>query len=209
MSSADASRATLSVLVVLALFALAALSVLRPRRALGGAGVHLLRCLWPSWRFFDVVAPPPQLRFRLLADSSAADTAVTGAWQSASVPEPRSWLSLFVDARGNLELAYGTLAERLLEELDGCSVERAQELVSYRLVRRQIEARLRELGHVGACYQFSLNDAGSDEALFVSVTHGAELADDLVAAVDDRARGELTRRGRADLRWFRIQACAF
>jgi hypothetical protein len=151
-------------LVVPLLLTLGVLLTLRlSRRPLRGKTWLLLRSLLPSWRFFEDVEPGPELSFRVVTAG-----AEPGPWRAALAP--RSSVLPLVNARGNLHLAEQSLVEQLEAELDGVELERAPELVPYRLVQRLVEARLREAGGVeaGVRYQFRIGDA---ESGFVSAEH--------------------------------------
>ena len=78
--------------------------------------------------------------------------------------------ALLVNPRGNLALAAQSLVEQLLAELDGCSVEAAPSLTSYRLVQELVKQRLREEGATAASrYQLRLDSDGVEA--FVSGGH--------------------------------------
>ncbi len=127
------------------------LSLRQSRQPLAGRTWQLLRSLLPSWRFFEDVAPGPELSFRVVVDGEQ-----TGPWRSAIAPAPPR--AFFLNAQGNLRLAQQSLVEQLWSELDGVTVDAATELVSYRLVQRLVVERMRELGLAAprACYRFRL-----------------------------------------------------
>jgi hypothetical protein len=126
----------------------------------------LLRCLWPSWRFFDGVAPAPELAIRVMEGEGEF-----GRWRPALSPPKRRVYSVFLNAEGNLHLAKQSLIERLLQELDGELLEEAPSLLSYILVRRLVEAELASFACASGCYQFKLSDPETPEPLFVSAPH--------------------------------------
>jgi len=120
----------------------------------------LLRSLLPSWRFFEDVEPGPELSFRVLPE---------GDWLPAIVPATTR--GFFLNARGNLSLLQQSLAEQLLTDLDGVEVSRAPSLVSYQLVQRLIEARVRALGFSSASrYVFRLR-FDAEESAYESEEH--------------------------------------
>ena len=117
--------------------AVAALAVVVTRPL---APVQLLRVLFPSWRFFDSAAPTPRLLVR-----TAEPGAPLGTYRDALPPLPRRWSSLFLNAEGNLRLAYHGLLERLVSdvaELEEGDAEGARGLVSYELVMNLARASL-------------------------------------------------------------------
>jgi len=162
----------------LALLALAAswLLVWLPRRALARrtvpGSVALFRCLLPSWRFFDQVAPVPALRYR-----AASDGDDWSDWQDALTAPPRTPGSLWLNAAGNLHLACRSLVEHLVADLeDAAELGRApHELVSYRLVCALVERRLNTAPAAVARtrYQFCLVEGDAPAPLFLSSVHGA------------------------------------
>lgn len=143
---------------------LLALTLLQSRRPLRGRAWTLLRCLLPSWRFFEDVEPGPALTFAVAAAGEGF-----GPWHHAlTAPGARG---LFLNAAGNLALAQQSLVEQLLHELDGVREESAPSLVPYQLVQRLIAERARELGVArgSARYKFRLGSA--EEVHFESAEH--------------------------------------
>jgi hypothetical protein len=135
------------------------------RRPVQSKGWQLLRCLLPSWRFFEDVEPGPELSFRVLP---------AGDWLPAVVPATTR--GFWLNARGNLSLAEQSLAEQLLSELDGVEASHAPRLVSYQLVQRLVEARLREegLASVPARYVFRLRFEAPNGSAYESEEHAFE-----------------------------------
>jgi hypothetical protein len=158
----------------LALLALALvwLVVWLPRRGVAASGLALFRCLLPSWRFFDQVAPVPTLRYR-----AAAAGENWSDWEDALSVPTRTLSSLWLNAAGNLHLACRSLVEHLVADLEDLAAlgRDPHELVSYRLVSALVEQRVRggRPSHLELRYQFCLVDAESAEApLFLSRVHG-------------------------------------
>ncbi|MGC4087903.1 MAG: hypothetical protein QM756_08405 [Polyangiaceae bacterium] len=145
----------------LLLLALTALLWLMRGAELKSPAWQLLRCLWPSWRFFDAIGKLPELSARVSG----------GDWRPVLLAQRRKAWSLLFDAQHNLELYYGSLLERLLEELDGKQREQLPSQVSYTLVQRLVESRLGAASSAG--YQFRLSDGDSGEVWFESETHEA------------------------------------
>lgn len=107
------------------------------------ARLQLFRVLFPSWRFFDSAAPTPRLMVR-----TAQPGEPLGAYHDALPALPRRWSALFLNAEGNLRLAYHGLLERLvsdLAELDEGDAESARQLLSYELVVNLARASLRDV----------------------------------------------------------------
>jgi hypothetical protein len=158
----------LNVLIALgALLGLLAL-VLAKRRPARSPAWMLLRSLFPSWRFFESIAPAPILSYRVARGQQGF-----GAWQAALLPVPRTPLSLVLNARGNLHLANRSLVERFFDDLDSMAPEQAAQSVSYQLVQRLVRS---ELGAVAPSedrlYQFKLTlPDDSDGDVFVSEVH--------------------------------------
>src|SRR5262245_44602267 len=100
--------------VLVACVAVLALLVLLPRRDVSLPAITLLRCFFPAWRFFEEIAPSPVLSHRLATSGQDVDAAI---WVNSLVPPPRRASALWLNAAGNLYLAYQTLVERLHSEL--------------------------------------------------------------------------------------------
>jgi len=152
--------------LIAALFLLACVALaLLPRRNATSHAWTLLRSFFPSWRFFEAIDPPPLLSYRLIDGEPA------GAWRAADItPPPRRALDMLLNAQGNLQLAYRSLTERLLSELDAPD---PAALVSYQLLRRLVTTQLmaassRELVQR---YQFRLCSGDDGSELFVSAVH--------------------------------------
>ena len=143
--------------------------VLGRRRETRAPAWTLLRCLFPSWRFFESITPAPILSYRVAhADQDF------GAWQDALPPVPRTPLSFLLNPRGNLRLACQSLVERLLDDLDSLSAEEAPQSVSYRLVQQVVLTKLDDLAGLpaGRRYQFQVTLPDSDDGpCFVSAIH--------------------------------------
>ncbi|HKU43676.1 MAG TPA: hypothetical protein VJR89_36205 [Polyangiales bacterium] len=143
----------------------AAALLLIPRAALGSPTWTLLRVLFPSWRFFEDIAPGPTLHY-----SVAPPGQPFGPWHAAQPYISRSPFQLLLNARGNLWLAYQSLIDQLWNELDESSTVDPTRLVSYQLVQRLVLVELLSPTEraSGTRYRFRLasEDAWLDE--FVS-----------------------------------------
>ena len=159
-----------------ALLALGLLGLLEwlPRRVGPGRGLALLRCLLPSWRFFEQLEPLPRLEYRVAPQGDG-----WGGWQAVPGAPRRTLGSLFFNAAGNLHFARQSLIEHLVVELDDAADEAAHdtrsasELIAYRLVCNWVELELRAARQASPAlrYQFRLSSP-EGAALFVSEEHG-------------------------------------
>ncbi len=141
--------------------------VLRERRTLNGRAWLLLRCLLPSWRFFEHLGDVPLLSYRVAGRESEF-----GAWLPALPPAERRLTSLWLDAQGNLRLACQSLVEQFVAELEEGGEGDASELISYQLIQNLVAWRLRTHTLPAAGYQFRLTSSASEgEAVFLSAVH--------------------------------------
>jgi hypothetical protein len=159
--------------VLIACLAAGVLLVLLPRRDVSLPAIALLRCFFPAWRFFEEIAPSPVLSHRLATFGQGVDAAI---WVNSLVPPPRRVSALWLNAAGNLYLAYQSLVERLHSELEaaGEHPRAIAQTVSYRLVQALVAERVRSALPLGAAvhYQFRLSDSADPAAtLFVSEIH--------------------------------------
>jgi hypothetical protein len=156
----------------LALLSLVTLCLLAwlPRRVVPVRSLALLRCLLPSWRFFEELEPVPALHYR-----SAPHGDDWGSWHEALTVPKRTATSLWLNAAGNLNFACQSLVEHLLAELEDAAElgEAEHDLISYRLICALIEVRLREARESPALsYQFRLaSPEGANAPLFLSRVH--------------------------------------
>jgi hypothetical protein len=144
-----------------------------PRRVVPVRGLSLLRCLLPSWRFFEQLEPVPALHYR-----SAPSGDDWGAWRDALTVPARPASSLWLNAAGNLNFACQSLVEHLVVELDDAAElgQAEHELVSYRLICALVEVRLREARQSSPTlrYQFCLaNPEAAEAPLFLSRVHAS------------------------------------
>ena len=137
------------------------------------ARMFMLRALVPSFRFFDDAAPVPVL---LVRTGIAADA--LGPYRAVLPPVGRTFGTLFVNAHGNLRLAYFGLLEQLVADLNHLpdnDSEAARALVSYELVQGLAhECAQRELVDAAVCFQFKLqlpSPSAHAEDLLVSAVH--------------------------------------
>lgn len=152
--------------VIGSLFLVAILFVLRmERRAVESRSLALMRVLFPSWRFFEAIAPAPTLSHRVVDGAGEF-----GPWLDTLPPVPRPpWFWAFHPA-GNLRLACASLVEHLAHDLDDGPRDGITAQVSYQLVQRLVESRLRGAHR----YQFRLLSQDEPHAEFVSDVHEVE-----------------------------------
>ena len=131
-----------------------------------------LRVLLPAWRFFDAMGPALTLHYR----TAAADTAL-GAYRPLPLRAPRRPWSIVLNPAGNMQLAYHTILEQLVNEAselvsdESCEVE---QLVPYALTLNLVRAHLpAEARHAGGSVQFklTLTEAHASEDVLVSRIH--------------------------------------
>jgi hypothetical protein len=148
------------------------LLVLLPRGEVRGRGLSLLRCFFPSWRFFEDIAAGPRLEVSVATRGHSFE-----AWRDAWVPAPRTAASLILNARGNLELAYQSLVDQLWSELEEHAEPASTESITYRLVQHIIEREcLTAIERAsGATYRFRLSlPDGESRVAFTSAPHSLE-----------------------------------
>jgi hypothetical protein len=144
------------------------LLVRRPRHELRGTSLTLLRCVLPSWRFFEEIAAVPTLSHRLIDTHGGP-----GPWLQTLAPPQRHAGMWGLHAAGNLYLAYQSLVEQLAAELeDPAEFSELSRSVSYQLVQALV---LQQLGSQGqgkvGQYQFRLIDGQTEAPLWVSPVH--------------------------------------
>jgi hypothetical protein len=147
------------------LAALCALGLGLGRRELEHPLAALLRVLFPSFRFFDDVAPLPTLYVR------TGDGAALGPWQPALQAPPRRLRHALWNPEGNLHLAHGSLLERLISDLAEAgpiALAEAEGLTSYGMVLALAAQAADRLGLSGAEVQFKLDYGEPVEEVLVS-----------------------------------------
>jgi hypothetical protein len=112
--------------------------------------IQRLRAFFPSWKFFDDVGHVPVLLARVGARADAL-----GPWQPCLAPAPRPWHAPLIDAEATLLLAYGSLLQQLVADVEELPDDADHEdTVSYQLTHHLVQARLALAP--GAHYQFRL-----------------------------------------------------
>lgn len=81
----------------------------------------LMPVLFPSWRFFDVIAPAPRIEVAFVSDPAVTVPDETGPWRACRPTRRRMGLvdhvaSFFWNARWNETLYLATCAERLMQD---------------------------------------------------------------------------------------------
>src|SRR5688572_1243119 len=94
-------------------FALLALVALMKAVPVKSRAVQRLRAFFPSWKFFDHAGHVPVLLARVGASAGAL-----GPWQACLAPAPRPWHAPLIDAEASLLLAYGSLLQQLIGDLE-------------------------------------------------------------------------------------------
>jgi hypothetical protein len=115
-----------------------------PRVPQGSPTLRYLRTLLPTWRFFEAPDVVPQLEVRALGDER---------WQDALPPLARPLGALWWNGEHTMRLAEHAALDALIEELDGCPVERVPSLPSFRTARALAE---RHLGEGAARYELRI-----------------------------------------------------
>ncbi len=121
--------------------------------------MQALRAFFPSWKFFDELGDVPVLLHRVGQDPSAM-----GPWQPSLPKLRRRAGSLLVNAEGNLWLAYGSVVQQLVIELDELPEADASgsdaaitERTTYQITRELVAFRIRELeAELPPYYQFKV-----------------------------------------------------
>ncbi|HWA73132.1 MAG TPA: hypothetical protein VG937_12375 [Polyangiaceae bacterium] len=159
----------LNLFIALGALAVLLALVLGKRRSARSPAWLLLRSLFPSWRFFEQIAPVPQLQYRVApADGDF------GPWRDALPPIARTPGSLLLNASGNLQLAYQSLVERLSDDLDGTAPESIPGSVSYELVERLVRTRVAlttEGEEQRFQFQLTLPEGSEPSPFFLSAVH--------------------------------------
>jgi hypothetical protein len=156
-----------SLLIAAGLLVACLLLAVLPRRDVQGRGLALLRCFFPSWRFFEQIESGPSLQV-----CCAPPGETFGPWRDAWTPTPRTAAALIVNAGGNLELAYQSLVDQLSSELEDASAD-PRASITYQLVRRLVEVEcLQPVERApGSRYCFRLAAAARDQADEATESH--------------------------------------
>lgn len=147
-------------LVAAGLIGLCLALVLLPRREVDARGLALLRCFFPSWRFFEEIEPGPTLHYCV-----AGPNRDFGDWRVALRPRKRTAAALILNAPGNLALAQQSLVEELWSAWDDAGGRAPSELTAYALVAALVRAEvLRPEERVpGARFRFRLRATGGPD----------------------------------------------
>ena len=119
---------------------------------------HLLRSLFPSWRFYEEVTEVPVLQFRVSIDGTQF-----GDWVTAVEKPKLEWHSLFLNRSGNLFHAEQSLLQLLESEIGDLPAVNAAQIavlengVSFQLASNLVQYFLREqLSLAEQFFQFRL-----------------------------------------------------
>jgi hypothetical protein len=129
----------------------AALAVFGSRRRAGGRAVALVRVLLPAWRFFERPGEEFRLELRLEPSGGSEPDKWRPAFGESLHPGPAA---LFINARGNAELAERGLVEQACEELQEWEGEGASASAAYALLLALARRKLAERGTLAADARF-------------------------------------------------------
>jgi hypothetical protein len=112
----------------------------------------LLPALFPSWRFFDVIAPSPRIELAVVADPDGAVPESDHVWRACRPTRPRMGIvdyvtAFFWNARWNETLFLATCAERLMQNPSEHST---------REIRRRLRRDLTAEEAAAPCFRFRL-----------------------------------------------------
>lgn len=132
--------------------------------------LQAFRALFPTWRFFDDLAPSPQLFVRVSSDGTQFD-----GWRSVGSKCKRAWWRLIINPGGNLSLAAASLLERLeietssLSEHDGETLEHSTTFLLVKaLAQTEIQSHSsQEAPTQGGYFQFQLCQFGTPNEPFL------------------------------------------
>jgi hypothetical protein len=128
----------------------------------------LLKLFFPSWRFFEEIGAAPRLHYRFASQGNKL-----GEWVLWQPKQTRKWNSLFLNAGGNLTLAYFSMIERLIQDSnDWDKKDPAQfaDAVSYKLVEQFVRVQLRQ--YTGHARRFQFKVGTDAEDALISIEHG-------------------------------------
>ncbi len=102
----------------------------------------LFRVFFPSWRFFQEVAYVPMVHVKVFTTDFREQE-----WQPLITKLQRSALRLFYNPRANLTLAYQSLLEQVVQDIndfENKDMDKFQFTNSYQLVNNLVQFKLRE-----------------------------------------------------------------
>jgi hypothetical protein len=137
------------------------------------AAVQRLRAFFPSWKFFDDVGVVQVLMVRVGRDENDL-----GEWTHCLHRVRRRWYAPVVNPEATLHLAYGSLLQQLVAEVEEMPVPYdVESAVSYQLTHHLVRATL--TARPGLWYQFKVcvvepgRDVGLDDDLIISPVYAA------------------------------------
>lgn len=131
--------------------------------------LFLIRAFFPSWRLFEDSEGIPRLLFRTLGRGG-----IWSDWGEVILPERRRFSSLFLNAAGNLSLAFHSLVDLLSYEVgqlpeDPSAGEQIARSLSYVQIDRMVQSRVSErLGITSYQFKIVLESESSREDLLIS-----------------------------------------
>lgn len=125
-------------------------------RIVSSRWIFLLRAFFPNWKFFDVVGHVPHLLARSGRLDDAGDI-VWSDWLTIYPRHSRRWWHLVHNPDTNLGLGQQNLVDHFWSDLydlpDGAD---PRHLVTYRMMERLVQSRLREQNGPFSHWQFEL-----------------------------------------------------
>jgi len=166
----------ITLILIIAYFVLLWLLSWMKIKVVPGRTIYFLRGFFPSWKFFEDAGDVPVLWIRCrLADAEWSD------WNLGIEKIERTWSTLLVNAEGNSLLAYGSLLQHLMSELE--EIEDPMQLeknVSYLLTKNLVCHELQKKASTedAVSYQFKISTFDSisrkilmDEILISPIYH--------------------------------------
>lgn len=124
---------TVIIVLVFYFVAIAALSSLKATEINWRIAI-MIRAFFPSWKFFEDYADIPKVFFR---------TQDTDEWRIVEEPLHRSLFKLVFNPKGNQALAFGSLVQQLLFDLNKTKdVPEFEKTTSYALIQELVRRRL-------------------------------------------------------------------
>jgi hypothetical protein len=101
-----------------------------------GKSFYLLRAFFPSWKFYEDLGDVPILFYRIKERGS-----IWTPWKNCVEKKKRKWTKLFLNSQGNVHLAYGSLLQHLvtdIQEIEDSDYFSLKSKASYQLVQNLV-----------------------------------------------------------------------